>query len=585
MKIYLEENLFKKSLLIFISFIIFILTISLVSAIDFSSCGETLNTAGVTYYLTADIIDNATSPCIEVNNNNIIVDCQGYQIDGDGSADYGIYISNQNNVTIQNCVFGDWDKSAIDNDGDSNTFKDSNFTNPVGYGVYTDADDYLLFQNLRFETGQGINLNYFDGEVGEFFNVTVEDCYFLNMGSPIIALRPQYNIYRDNIFSGIQGYPSIRDDAYRNQIYNNIWLNHSESSVLFSFGSGSGDNINESLVYNNIFNRTNTSKPYFAMWGWVDALATNTFNTTQQYGTRIFGEGIEIGGNWFTNADGTGYSDSCIDNDQNGFCDISYTPQAWVEDFLALSSNWTSYQTCVDFDDGITLGIASFVRITVIGTGEIIDHYDECATETRIYEQYCNGTVRHEINTPCPSNQFCFDGKCISQADITSCFDSDGGQNYFTYGYVTINVSGVITQHYDECFSTERIFEQYCENATVYHEINAPCPNSTFCFEGVCLSGEIDIQEDFVGQAQTLATQMGFLSTASRVLLVIIIMIVVGIGVNRNYKNIPLTIVAMFLIMVGATYLGWFPIWLLILTFFIGALATYLFVSRLMSGD
>jgi len=577
-------NLFKKSLLVTLFLVCFLFLMSLVNAIDISSCGI-LSTGGVTYYLTTDIIDNATSPCIEVNVDNVIVDCNGYQIDGDGLADYGIYISNQENVTIQNCVFGDWDITAIDNIGDYNIFKDSNFTNSVGSEIYTDSDSFLTFSNLRFidSYGYGINLNYFDGDGGISYNNTVENCYFYRSGS-IIAMRPFYNKWRYNTFD-TSGAVSLRDYTLRNEIYGNVFKNMSLTTGLIWFGSGSSDMINETLTYNNLFNlTTNATHSYFQMWGYVSSLITNKFNITRQYGTRIFGDGVEIGGNWWTNPNGDGYSDTCIDNDQNGFCDYSYLPQTYVEDFLPLSSNWTSYQTCVD-SDGYDLNIKGFVRVTVVGTGEFVDHYDECATETRVYENWCDGTIHYETNTPCLSGNICYDGRCVSIAELTSCYDSDNGINLFVKGYVTLNVSGIIVKHYDECFSNERIFEQYCENASIWHEQNTLCPNSTYCYDGLCLSGEIDIQEDFVGRASNLANTMGFFSAGSKILLVIMIMIAVSIVINKDNKNIPLSIIAMFLIMVGATYLGWFPIWLLILVFFVGALASYLFVSRLLSGD
>jgi len=45
------------------------------------------------------------------------------------------------------------------------------------------------------------------------------------------------------------------------------------------------------------------------------------FNTTKQNGNRIYGLGTDIGGNYWTNSYGSGYSDTCNDNNIDGFCD------------------------------------------------------------------------------------------------------------------------------------------------------------------------------------------------------------------------------------------------------------------------
>ena len=75
-----------------------------------SSC-STLNESGAIYYLTENIINSSTSYCINISANNVILDCQNHKIDGDDSADYGIYVyrSSQEatNITIKNCIVSD----------------------------------------------------------------------------------------------------------------------------------------------------------------------------------------------------------------------------------------------------------------------------------------------------------------------------------------------------------------------------------------------------------------------------------------------------------------------------------------------
>ena len=54
----------------------------------------------------------------------------------------------------------------------------------------------------------------------------------------------------------------------------------------------------------------------------------NYWNTTNQTGTRIHSAGINIGGNYWTNSSGTGFSDTCADSNIDGFCDSTYNVTA-----------------------------------------------------------------------------------------------------------------------------------------------------------------------------------------------------------------------------------------------------------------
>ncbi len=78
-----------------------------------SNCAE-LNQAGTTYTLTADIINSASSTCMDITANNIVLDCQGHTIDASGTVSntHGISISRgtatNTNITVRNCIVTDW---------------------------------------------------------------------------------------------------------------------------------------------------------------------------------------------------------------------------------------------------------------------------------------------------------------------------------------------------------------------------------------------------------------------------------------------------------------------------------------------
>jgi len=106
-------------------------------------------------------------------------------------------------------------------------------------------------------------------------------------------------------------------------IQNNT-LNSNIYGIILKDGSNN-------TIYNNLFNNTNN----VGFWG--SAIYANHWNTTRQPGTRIYSPGKEIGGNYWTNPFGTGYSDTCTDADHDGFCDEPYTLAENNTDYLPLS--------------------------------------------------------------------------------------------------------------------------------------------------------------------------------------------------------------------------------------------------------
>jgi hypothetical protein len=109
------------------SLLILLLATAITKAIDISNC-STLTQAGATYNLTANIsianmslASNSTFKCIDIQANNITLDCQGHQIDMNynGSVStIGISVTRGSptvtNVTIKNCIIvGSADRKSV----------------------------------------------------------------------------------------------------------------------------------------------------------------------------------------------------------------------------------------------------------------------------------------------------------------------------------------------------------------------------------------------------------------------------------------------------------------------------------------
>jgi len=133
-----------------------------------------------------------------------------------------------------------------------------------------------------------------------------------------------YNIL-DNI--RVKGSDSGFALGYSN--YNNITNSVAENCTYGVYLISASSN----LLYNNLFNSTNNF--YF-----YETTFPNYWNTTRQPGTRIYSPGNEIGGNYWTNPEGNGYSDTCTDADRDGFCDDPYVLATDNVDYLALSDEY-----------------------------------------------------------------------------------------------------------------------------------------------------------------------------------------------------------------------------------------------------
>ena len=133
----MKKTILITSLLILVFSILFAVN---VIATNIASC-QSLNSPG-TYYLTNNILNYSSGTCLYLNSNNIILDCQGYLIDGvdSGSGD-GIDNSGFNYVEIRNCVITDF-FYGIRFTGDYGTITNNVANSNVDSGILLDVSTY-----------------------------------------------------------------------------------------------------------------------------------------------------------------------------------------------------------------------------------------------------------------------------------------------------------------------------------------------------------------------------------------------------------------------------------------------------------
>lgn len=270
--------------LIIIGIIIF--QINFVSASTEISTCSVLNSAGETYLLTADIINDGSQVCMSIQADNITLDCQGHLIDGDGiSGEYGTatgYLDDSpyNNVTIKNCVLSDWDYVVFFKNSSNSSILNNILTNSY-YGIDLEAVSNFVILNNTVEC-------------------TDATCIYLDTN---FGLGGSMN-------NSITSNSLVSSDNYATLIYFGTAENNTASHNVLSGGVVELLNPNN-LIYNNLINLTTISTGYI----------NNFWNTTFQSGSRIYSNGNNIGGNYWTkNGECQGTSTPCEDILESGNC-------------------------------------------------------------------------------------------------------------------------------------------------------------------------------------------------------------------------------------------------------------------------
>lgn len=129
------------------------------------------------------------------------------------------------------------------------------------------------------------------------------------------------------IFYFISGSLKVFNSTFENYELSTYWGNVNITYNYF-LGNHLWLDFTSGVVYNNYFKDTE-------FW----CIGPPSFNITRQPGTRIYSLGPEIGGNYWTNSEGTGYSDTCTDADRDGFCDEPYS--SCGIDYLPLSDEYS----------------------------------------------------------------------------------------------------------------------------------------------------------------------------------------------------------------------------------------------------
>jgi parallel beta-helix repeat protein len=184
-----------------------------------------------------------------------------------------------------------------------------------GYGIYLSgsSNNTLSGNNASSNSGYG---DYSGYGYGIYLSGSSNNTLSSNNASSNTGSIGDYSGY---------GYGIYLDSSSNNTLSGN---NVNSNSGYYSYGiylSGSSNNT----IDNNIFNNTNNFYLY--------ASNNNTWNINKLTITNIVG-GSYIGGNFWAQPDGNGYSQKCIDSGSDGICDSPYELDSNNIDYLPLAS-------------------------------------------------------------------------------------------------------------------------------------------------------------------------------------------------------------------------------------------------------
>ena len=342
------------------------------------------------YTMTGSISGSTEAICLNIQSFNNTIDCNGYTIDGTDKDDsIGITINQNSNKTvntlIKNCIINDFETDIfVDN---SNYISLKNITGSSSTNCIKFFDSkHILSENLNcstaifngsevyaitlFDSGshglKSYNYSFFNtslyaGDVNNQEGISIDagvkyvlfDNFYISnykYGMNYIGYADALNYFtfRNGTITGSSDY-CIYTVGMETGLYENITLEWCETGIYLGFENNV--TLNNSIIKHNLVGiKTECSHTIeYEGYTWIrDKIYNNFLNNTVnfEYGTndgecfygndwnrtsilgnRIYTNGTYIGGNFWANLTGDGYSQICSDSNSDCFCDCPYDVQ------------------------------------------------------------------------------------------------------------------------------------------------------------------------------------------------------------------------------------------------------------------
>ncbi len=313
-----------------------VITYSDCVGLKIEGCYNTLTGNNVSFNDGAGIViydDEAHNTTIEnnvVNNNG----CNGIRVKGSdnyvagntvcNNDDWGIFVgtcdgSSNNTVsenTVRNNLMGIVFRCLYDSEVAGNTVTDNGLI-----GIYLSESE-----NLTLKSNTVNSNGYLEDE--EYYRTALvvnsdekEECS-KHSEEPDIVEEPGFSMASDIVLASSRG-PSgsgiYLEFSSENYLISNTVENNSDAGLYFIYSLNN-------TIYDNYFNNTNNTRfeeEFLFEELPIEEERANIWNITLTEGTNIVG-GPYLGGNFWALPNGTGWSQTCNDTDEDWICDLPY---------------------------------------------------------------------------------------------------------------------------------------------------------------------------------------------------------------------------------------------------------------------
>ena len=290
-------------------------------------------TSGDTLELTANIAADDDDCVYGLDIENITIDCDNYYINNGGTWEYGITLEGIiSNITIKDC----YTKSDVSPSTTARINSTNNNFECDSYPTCSFALGIAQYGNTVYFVGNYVSTGYdgfYAGDWGNWDSGVTFDCLGNNipgyvriennnstLKNCVISSYSPQSVTLDDLSDCLILNNTFRDQASQRTIYfgssnsnriiNNTFEEH-QGVMLYAFIYFDGGDSISNIFYGNIFNATNES--YYAY------CADNPYciGDYQSWNTTTYGNA------WLFN-NGSGFSETCIDSNNNGICDSPY---------------------------------------------------------------------------------------------------------------------------------------------------------------------------------------------------------------------------------------------------------------------
>jgi parallel beta-helix repeat protein len=230
-----------------------------------------LDSANTLYTLLNDV--STTTTCFNITADNVTLDGQGYNVDGDDeiSDDYGVYAANQSNLTIRNLNITNFSNGIYFSEVNDSLLKDNTLYSNVKEAVFLSGSySNKLTNNTIFDNNDGIYLDA-NSSYNNITNNTVND----NGDDGIYVRHSSNNQIRGNYVNGSGNSGIELDGGANHEVIGNNASSNEEGLQLLRHST-------QNDIINNTFNNNEEGIQFNP--GHNNTIKSNTLNNNTNFG-------------------------------------------------------------------------------------------------------------------------------------------------------------------------------------------------------------------------------------------------------------------------------------------------------------